>query len=331
MIAVKDPVRLRAICFGELLVDLVSQSPDRTLGEATCFLKAPGGAPANVAAGLSRLGTPVGFVGQVGEDPFGHWLREVLQAEGVDIKFLSRNARARTTLAFVATRQDGLKDVCFYRHPGADAQLRVVDLDYSMFESVSFFHCGGVSLSQSPCREAQIEAAREAKRRGLMISYDPNWRPSLWENHEEAHEILWKMLPVCDLVKLAEEEWEFFTGTRDLAKGAALIRAAGPRLVVVTLGKNGAFFSLDGAQGEVGGCSVTAVDTLGAGDAFMAGLLHRALSYIDPESLFIEANLRQDLRFANACGALATKTPGAIPALPSPQMVVDLLHHTSQT
>lgn len=313
-----------AISFGELLVDMVSPS-DASLGEATAFLKAPGGAPANVAVGLARLGVNTAFIGMVGDDPFGAHLREVVANEGVNTSHLLSHPTARTTIAFVATRRDGKKDICFYRNPGADAQLRPEDLNPTVFEGARLFHCGSVSLSLSPCREAQFHTVHEARRRGLLISYDPNWRPSLWEDHDVAREQLWQMVPLADIVKVADEEWEFFTGTQDLTQGAEKIRAQGPKLVVVTLGENGAYFNCEGASGEVPGFKANAIDTLGAGDAFVAGLLSRLLKFEMLDVALNQTNLEEILRFANACGALATQITGAIPALSTEKQVEEYL------
>jgi len=314
-----------AVCFGELLIDMVSDAPDASLAEAPRFLKAPGGAPANVAVGLARLGTPSRFIGQVGDDPFGAWLRNILVRQDVDVSHLLMTDRARTTIAFVATRRDGKKDICFYRNPGADMLLSEADLQPMMFDAAQVFHCGSVSLSQSPCREAQLSAARMAKERGLLVSYDPNWRPSLWDDHEAAREILWQMMPLTDIVKVADEEWEFVTGTSDLAEGAEKLRAAGPRLVIVTRGAEGAYFDCAATRGEVAGFNVEAIDTLGAGDAFVAGMLTRILEHESLEAVLNEAKLREIVRFANACGAIATQKPGAIPSLPTHGEVEDFL------
>ncbi|HEX8834013.1 MAG TPA: PfkB family carbohydrate kinase [Abditibacteriaceae bacterium] len=305
----------RAVCLGELLVDMVSDTTDASLAEATRFLKAPGGAPANVAVGLARLGIETSFVGQVGDDPYGDWLRGIVEAENVDVSHLLTSRIARTTIAFVATRADGKKDICFYRNPGADALLNSADLRPSLFDGANLFHCGSVSLSQSPCREAQFRAATMAFERGLLISFDPNWRPSLWENFDEARRLIWQMISLSHIVKVADEEWEFITGTTDLEEGAAKIREAGPRLVVVTRGAEGAYYNSEFGSGEVPGLKVNAIDTLGAGDAFVAGLLSEVLHAASFDE-FLTNNLDGAVRFANACGAFATQTAGAIPSLP---------------
>ncbi len=295
---------------------MVSAAPDASLSEALSFLKAPGGAPANVAVGLQRLGIPASFIGQVGDDPFGLWLRDLVAREGVDVSQLAVSTDARTTIAFVATRRDGKKDICFYRNPGADAQFSMAQLQAETFQNARLFHCGSVSLSLEPCRSAQFEAARLARESGALISFDPNWRPSLWNDFDLARDLIWQMMPLCEVVKVADEEWEFVTGTPDFEQGAAKIRAAGPKLVVITRGGEGASFNFEGGSDSIPGFEMQAIDTLGAGDAFVAGMLSQLLEN-GLEAVLQTEKLRKVLRFANACGALATQKAGAIPALPT--------------
>ncbi|MDF2441319.1 MAG: fructokinase [Abditibacteriota bacterium] len=306
----------RAVCFGELLVDMVSDA-DAGLSGSQRFYKAPGGAPANVAVGLARLGVSSSFVGQVGDDPFGHWLLDTLATENVETKYLRQSEDARTTIAFVATRTDGKKDICFYRNPGADAQYSESDFDVRVLSSAQVFHCGSVSLSLEPCRSAQLAAVQEARERGLLISYDPNWRPSLWSDLGEAHRHVWSMMALSDIVKVSDEEWEFVTGEKEFGAGAAKIRALGPQLVIITRGENGAYFNCGDAEGEVAGFHTKAIDTLGAGDAFVAGTLCRILEAPSLQSTLNATLLNEIMRFANACGALATLQSGGIPSLPT--------------
>ncbi|BCM89775.1 fructokinase [Abditibacteriota bacterium] len=317
---------MRVTSFGELLIDMVSPTPDAALGEATQFLKAPGGAPANVAVGVKRLGIDAAFVGSVGDDPFGHFLRDMVGNEGVDVSGvkLSRN---RTTIAFIATRTDGSKDIAFYRNPGADADFAEEDLPD--LHSTSIFHCGSVSLSLEPCRSAQLEAARRIKANGGTVSFDPNWRPSLWDDFDLAHEQIWQMMELADVVKVADEEWEFVTGTDSFKEGARKIRAAGPQLVLQTRGANGAAWEFEGGMGEVSGLTVKAIDTLGAGDAFVAGFLSEIARAGSLAAVLKKEELNAMLRFANACGAITTQKAGAIPALPSREEVEAFLQRTS--
>jgi fructokinase len=170
--------------------------------------------------------------------------------------------------------------------------------------------------------------------RDVLVSFDPNWRPSIWSDTEEAHALIWEMIGLSDIVKVADEEWEFVTGTSDFEEGAAKIRAQGPRLVVITRGADGAYFNCaSGNQtisGEVPGFPVQAVDTLGAGDAFVAGLLWQVLQHRILHGLLNEPALQEIVRFANACGAIATQTAGAIPALPTQSDVQEFLQAHSE-
>ena len=305
-----------AICLGELLIDFVCPVADVSLVDAPRFEKAPGGAPANVAVGLAKLGLQAGFIGQVGMDPFGDFLRQTLEEQGVDTTHLYASAAARTTLAFVATRRDGRKDIAFYRNPGADALLGPEQIDAPFLSSARLFHFGSVSLSHSPSREATLQAAQIAREAGLLVSYDPNWRPPLWEDHDAARELVWAAVSSAHIVKVAEEEWEFVTGTPDLAEGCRRILAAGPLLVIITRGEHGCAFDDGDRQGEARAFPVEVVDPLGAGDGFVAALLQQLLG--EPNLTAISGERMQEiLVYANAAGALTTQRVGVIPALPT--------------
>ncbi|MFA4029666.1 MAG: hypothetical protein GDYSWBUE_000959 [Candidatus Fervidibacterota bacterium] len=304
-----------AITLGELLIDFVSTTIDVPLGDCPAFVKAPGGAPANVAVGLSKLGVNTGFIGKVGDDPFGHFLVRVLSCEGVDTTHLKLDKAARTTLAFVANRSDGRKEISFYRNPGADQMLTPNDIDSEYLCSAKLFHFGSVSLSHSPSREATLYAAELAKKTGLLISYDPNWRPPLWDDHDEARRVIWHAMQYADIVKLAEEEWEFVTGTQSLEEGARGILDAGAKLIVVTMGEKGAWFTNGSISRAVEPFEVDVVDPLGAGDGFVAALLAqlvgRRLEEISSDEFY------DMVRIANAAGALTCTRMGVIPALPT--------------
>lgn len=304
-----------AITLGELLIDFVSTTIDVPLGDCPAFVKAPGGAPANVAVGLSKLGIMAGFIGKVGDDPFGHFLVRVLSREGVDTTHLKLDKSARTTLAFVANRSDGRKEISFYRNPGADQLLTPDEINREYLGSAKLFHFGSVSLSHSPSREATLHAAELAKEMGLLISYDPNWRPPLWDDHNEAKQMIWHAMQFADIVKLAEEEWEFVTGTHDLEEGAKGVLDAGAKLVVVTMGEKGAWFTNGSVSRAVEPFEVDVVDPLGAGDGFVAALLaqlvNRRVEEIPSDELY------DIVCIANAAGALTCTRMGVIPALPT--------------
>ena len=314
----------KALCIGELLIDFVSTTPDVTLAEAPGFVKAPGGAPANVAVGLAKLGVDTGFIGKVGADAFGDFLREVLQQNGVDTAYLIAGETSRTTLAFVATRSDGMKDITFYRHPGADIQLTPDEIDIGYIQSAELFHYGSVSLSHSPSREATLHAIRSAKASGARLSYDPNLRLMLWDDAANAKRWIWEVMPYADVVKISDEEWEFVTGDADFEQGIQRILGLGVKLLVVTLGERGCYYTNGFANGFVDGFTVDVVDTLGAGDAFVAAMLAQLRQYMDLTALE-QKQLDPIMRYANAAGALATQKVGVIPSLPTPSEIENFL------
>ena len=307
-----------AVCLGELLIDFVSVEQDVPLARLPGFAGAAGGAPANVAVGLARLGVSTGFIGKVGDDPFGEHLRETLEGEGVDIRYLRRAPGVRTTLAFVAARSDGRKDICFYRHPGADMLLSAEEVNGECVTSARLFHFGSVSLSRSPAREATMHGARVAREAGLLVSYDPNWRPGLWSDHVEARGLIWEGMELATVVHCAQEEWEFITGTQDLEEGAARIRGTGASLVVVTQGAGGCYWDNGRSRGHTAGFRVEVVDPLGAGDGFVAAMLSQLMGEGVPAAGEPgEERLGAVMRYANAAGALTCTKRGVIPALPT--------------
>lgn len=306
----------KALCIGELLIDFVSTTPDVTLAEAPGFVKAPGGAPANVAVGLARLGIDAGFIGKVGADPFGEFLTETLQQHNVDTSYLIAGEESRTTLAFVATRSDGKKDITFYRHPGADIQLSPDEIDTDYIQSSELFHYGSVSLSHSPTREATLKAIQCASSAGSLISYDPNLRMMLWDKPDEAKYWIWKVMPYADIVKISEEEWEFVTGDVELTNGIKKILDLGVKLLVVTLGEQGCYYTNGTIEGSIEGYKANVVDTLGAGDAYVAAMLSKLIELKDLSNL-TQQQLNPIMQYANAAGALATQKIGVIPSLPT--------------
>jgi len=308
------------VCLGELLIDFVAAEANRPLADVAAFRRAPGGAPANVACGVVRLGRSAAFIGKIGADPFGSFLRCTLREAGVDTAGLVSTPDARTTLAFVGVHDDGRKEIFFYRHPGADMLLGPADVDERLVAGAKCFHFGSISLMDPGPREATLRAARAARRAGALVTYDPNWRPALWSDERIARDLVWAGIALADVVKVSLEEWRFVTGTDNLARGADDIHSAGPRLVVVSMGERGCWYHHAAASGAVGPFAVEVVECTGAGDAFMASLIVDLLDHREAggtlESLSA-ADLERLARRANAVGALACTRPGAIPALPT--------------
>ena len=310
----------RALCIGELLIDFVSTTIDVTLAGAPGFAKAAGGATANVAVGLAKLGVDSGFIGKIGDEPFGDFLRATLKQNRVDTAHLISEADCRTTLAFVATRSDGVKDILFYRNPGADILLSPDEIDAAYIQSAEVFHYGSCSLSHQPVRDATLRAIRYAKEFGAFISYDPNLRLMMWDVPEEAKRWIWEVMPYANVVKAAEEEWEFITDTHELESGSERILEAGVELVIVTLGERGCYYNNGSHRGYVEGFKVEVVDPLGAGDGFVAAMLAQIMRSSGGMGKLLELNdnqLERMMKYANAAGALTTQKIGVIPALPT--------------
>ncbi|HET7037202.1 MAG TPA: PfkB family carbohydrate kinase [Thermomicrobiaceae bacterium] len=311
---------------GELLVDFVASVPGATLVQAPAFEKAAGGAPANVAVGLARLGHFTGFLGQVGDDDFGRFLAGVLTENGVDTGGLRFSPEARTALAFVSLRAGGERDFLFYRHPSADMRWRAGPADLAYAAAPRVFHFGSISLSHEPSRASTLAAVAAAADAGALISYDPNLRLPLWPSAAAAREGIGLGLARTQLVKLSAEELVFLTGESDIAAGVRALWQPRFQLVTVTRGAAGAAWFSATASGGAPGFPVTAVDTTGAGDSFVAGLLAGLLEAglrLDPDAI------ARAVRLGNAAGALTTTRRGAIPALPTRAAVERLLEDGS--
>ena len=340
----------KAICIGELLIDFATEKKitvplaelikNANLEELMMTLNfgwAPGGAPANVSVGLAKLGINCGFIGKIGDDPFGDILKKTLEDCSVNTSYLKQEKGTRTTLAFVTTREDESKDIFFYRNPGADILLRTDDIDAGYIASAEVFHWGSVSLSHSPSREAVMHAIQIAADNDLLMSYDPNWRPTLWDApEEEAKDLIWKTMQFANVAKLAEEEWEFITGTSDFDEGSKKLLDVGVNLVVVTRGKDGCYYNDGISKGYVEGFKVNVIDPLGAGDGFVAAMLFELMkeekSPLPPFSKggkgeISDSRLREIMVYANAAGALTCTKPGVIPALPTAADIERFLSH----
>jgi fructokinase len=312
-----------AVCLGELLIDFVPTVTGTGLIDAPAFKKAPGGAPANVAVGLARLGVESAFMGKVGEDPFGHFLAKTLAVAGVDVGPLLFAEEARTALAFVSLRADGDREFMFYRHPSADMLWQPSEVDEAAIAGAKLLHYGTISLIAEPARSATLRAIDLARDAGCLISCDPNLRLALWPDEAAARKGLEDGIARAELVKLSDEEVRFLCGTDDPEAARRQLWHDQLKLLLVTRGVGGAAYFTRDFAGEVPGFAVEAVDTTGAGDGFVAGYLQGVID--DIGVLEDEPRLRELIRFANAAGAITTTTRGAIPALPSRAAVLEFL------
>ncbi|XP_054801444.1 probable fructokinase-7 [Prosopis cineraria] len=318
------------VCLGEMLIDFVPTEAGVSLAEASAFKKAAGGAPANVAVGISRLGGSSAFIGKVGKDEFGYMLANILKQNNVNIAGVRFDADARTALAFVTLRADGEREFLFFRHPSADMLLHESELDQNLLKQARIFHYGSISLIDEPCKSAHLAAMSIAKKSGAILSYDPNLRLALWPSAEAARNGIMNIWDQADIIKISEDEITFLTGGDDpYDDNVVLNKLFHPnlKLLIVTEGSEGCRYYTKEFKGRVAGVKVKAVDTTGAGDSFVGGLLYSVASDL---SIFQdEKKLRKALYFANVCGALTVTQKGAIPALPTKEDVLQFMLETT--
>jgi fructokinase len=299
----------------------------RPLAEVSAFYPKPGGAPANVAVAAARLGVSSAFIGKVGDEAFGRHLAELLASEGVETRGMRFDQQARTGLAFIAQPDENTSEFVFYRNPGADMLLRADELDRELLESAQAFHFGSISLIQEPSRSATLAALEIARQAGALISFDVNYRPTLWDSAQEACARMAMTLPHVDLVKVNEVEVSLLAGhdavssVSDLEDASKALLDQGPSLCVVTLGPAGSYFQTAAGGEHVPPFRVQTVDATGCGDAFVAGLLSQLVRVTGRGAdRFLRlgvAGMCDILRYANAVGALTSLKRGVIPALPT--------------
>jgi fructokinase len=308
---------------GEVLVDLVApDAPD--LADASTFMRAAGGAPANVAVAAARLGARTALVSAVGRDPFGRYLRQVLQENGVDVSAVIETDEP-TSLAFVARNTGGIPDFVFYR--GADAALRAEHVPVAAIAGARFAHVSSMALLSEHSRGATLRAVEVARGAGTLVSLDPNLRPTSWPTVDAARDAMAPLLDAADILKVNDDEARLLTGSSDL--GAALTMLGRPgRLTVITLGAAGCVWRWRMADGHVAAPAVEVVETTGAGDAF-AGALLAELSRrgIDRDTFpsISGQEFQEVVEVAVAAGALACTQVGAMTALPTRADIETLL------
>jgi fructokinase len=311
---------LDVLSFGEALVDFFPERPGIALAECDVFHRQLGGAPANVAVGLARLGAKVGLMTLVGPDAFGTFVRDRLAAEGIDVSGVGVHRTAKTGVTFVAVGAHGERSFLFFRHPSADQMIAAHDVDEAILQRARVLHVGSSTLAREPSRAATLKALTAAKRAGCLISTDPNWRAHLWENPAEAAPMLQSLVAQCDLVKISDDELAPLTGVTDPEAGAKKLRALGPALVVVTLGARGCYVEHAAGCDWLAGERVDVVDTTGAGDGFVAGMLATlAPLFRDgkrPADLTLD-EIREACRNGNKIGAAVVTKLGATSGLPA--------------
>jgi fructokinase len=303
------------VALGELLIDFTNIG--RSESGMRIFEQNPGGAPANVLCSLAKMGAKTAFVGKVGEDIHGSYLRETLNQMNVDTQGLVADPSCFTTLAFVELADNGERKFSFARKPGADTQLNANELPVDLLMKTKIFHFGSLSLTDEPARSATLKAVVIAKSAGAIISFDPNYRPLLWKSRELAVEQMRRVIPFVDIIKISDEETDLLTDFKSPEDASQELLNSGIACVVVTLGKNGALVRTKHGLSQIKPHDCKVVDTTGAGDSFWGGFLYRlAQSEKQPEDLTAD-EVSDFTVFANAVATLCVQKRGAIPAMPS--------------
>lgn len=303
------------VALGELLIDF-TEAGQSDSGKKL-FERNPGGAPANMLTAASHLGCSTAFIGKVGADMHGSFLIDTLQSENINTRAIVEDLHCFTTLAFVEIDAGGERRFSFARKPGADAMLRPDELDRELLENCQIFHFGSLSLTNQPARSATLKAIEIAKRAGALISYDPNYRASLWDSPAAALEQMLPVILLADVMKVSDEESLLLTGKTDYLEAAQALLNKGLKFVAVTLGSKGVLIASRDRHELLDAFPVQAVDTTGAGDSFWGGFLGTFLSYHQDIADMDWESLKHCALVGNATAGLCVQKRGGILSIPT--------------
>lgn len=310
---------MQVICIGEMLIDFTPG------GEARSYIANPGGAPANVAVSIQRCGGQAGFLGKLGDDNFGRLLVKTLEREGVELLCPELTKEAVTTLAFVSLDENGNRSFTFARKPGADILLSKEDVEAVALEHCRLVHAGSVSQSAEPERTAVLYALKKAKELGKLISFDVNYRDTIW-SREECMEAVEEIFPLVDFLKISDEELSFVGGKENIS---AFMKENDIAVVVLTLGSKGAEIHYKERVYPLEAMKVQAVDTTGAGDSFWGAFLCRMLEQNVSCVADVTAEKLLDAgRYGICAGGLCVQNKGGIPALPWREQIEEAILKT---
>ncbi|MDE7418278.1 MAG: carbohydrate kinase [Lachnospiraceae bacterium] len=315
------------VALGELLIDFTENGMS---GQGNPLFEAnPGGAPCNVLAMLSKLGRRTAFVGKVGKDFFGEQLKNAIAESGINADNLYMDEEVHTTLALVHTYPDGDRDFSFYRNPGADMMLREDELNEELLRNTKLFHFGTLSMTDAGVRAATKKAVGIAKESGAVISFDPNLRPPLWKSLDDAKEQTAYGLSQCDVLKISDNEIQWFTGEEDFDAGIRILKAQYDiPLIMLSMGREGSRAYYKDLRVEIPPfIQEGTIETTGAGDTFGACCLHYVLEY--GLGNFDEQKLSEMLTFANAAASIVTTRKGALRVMPGREEVELLISDRS--
>lgn len=316
------------VALGELLIDFTCSG---TSGQGNWMYEAnPGGAPCNVLSMLQKLEHSTAFIGKVGKDSFGSLLENAIKEQGIHAGGLVYDETVPTTLAFVHTGSGGERDFSFYRNPGADMMLKQEEIDEGLISQAKIFHFGSLSMTSGSVCQATEYAVGIAKKNNVLVSFDPNLRPPLWDNLDMAKEKMKYGFSQCDILKISDNEIEFITGMDDIEEGVIeIIKQYHIPFVCATMGRDGSkvFYNGSVTTGKPFHSDKT-VETTGAGDTFCGCMLHFILKYgIDG---FTPESLEDMLSYANAAACLVTTRKGALRVMPSVPEIKSFMEHSQE-
>jgi fructokinase len=317
------------VSIGELLIDFIPGEKGKSLQNIQTFHKLPGGAPANVCVQAAKLGVPATFIGQVGDDGFGKFLIETLKKLNVNVDHVFRSSVSKTALAFVTLTESGERDFMFYRNPSADQMLHVSQVkDIKIVDSI--FHFCSLSLDNYPLKDALHHLLMKHKKHQNLISFDPNLRLSLFDNHASYQEVIKTYITYTDLLKVSDDELYFITQENNEEKAIQYLFSLGIKYLIITRGKDGVSYIDKHRTLNHSGYQVSVMDTTGAGDSWIGTFLSR-IAFFDTIESISNDELYEILGYANAAAALTTSKPGAIFALPDTTSVKSFIRKNKST
>ena len=312
------------VALGELLIDFTENGLS---DQGNPILEAnPGGAPCNVLSMLQNFGKKTAFIGKVGDDAFGKKLIQVVKEQGINTDNLIVDKEVGTTLAFVHTAKDGDRSFSFYRNPGADMMLRWNEVEQSKLSDTEIFNFGTLSMTDEYIADVTMNAVKKAKESGAVISFDPNLRPPLWKDMEDARQRMWYGISQCDILKISDDEIAFLSGTEDIDSGIeCIMQKSQPKLICATMGKNGskAYYNGESVFSQPFLRNDT-IETTGAGDTFMACVLNAVLE--NGLEQLSHDKLADMLRFANAASSIITTRKGALKVMPAKEEIMQVIN-----
>ena len=314
----------KLLAIGEALIDFLPTENGKQIKDVISFEPKVGGAPANVCGAFSKMGDKGFLISKLGMDPFADKILDEFKRYNIQCDYIKQTDEANTSLAFVALKNDGDREFSFFRNPGADMLLKEDEIEEKRFEDADILHFCSVSLGEFPMKYAHKKAIEYAKKNGLIISFDPNLRFPLWKDKELLRKTVREFIPMSHIVKISDEELEFITGKKEISDALEELFVGDVKLVIYTKGKNGAECYTKNASAADNHASKKAVDTTGAGDAFIGSFLWQlandGIGYEDIETLSDE-NLHKYIEFSNKYSAASVMKYGAISSYPGKEEI----------